>query len=189
MALSDIALCTRALIKLGARPIANFTEGSAESEIASLLYAPARDGLLSSYAWSFATLQVNLTRLPTPPVADYLYAYTLPTDVLRVISIGNNGGGQGVPFRLYRDVLHTNAETVTLTYITRPPESICPPYFDVALMARLSAEFCLPLTENTNRADLLAKLADQEFAKARQIDAQQDTPNRITDFTLINSRF
>lgn len=189
MALNDIALCTRALVKLGARPITSFTDGSAESEIASLLYAPARDGLLSSYAWSFATLQVNLTRLPSTPVADYLYAYTLPSDLLRVISIGSNGGGQGVPFRMYQNILQTNAETVTLTYIARPAESICPPYFDVALMARLSAEFCLPLTENTARADLLAKIADSEFAKARQIDAQQDTPNQITDFTLINSRF
>jgi hypothetical protein len=189
MALTDVALCTRALIKLGVRPITSFTDGSAESEIASLLYAPSRDGLLSSYALSFATLQVNLTMLFTQPIAYYDYAYSLPTDLLRVISVGANGTGKGIEFRMYRDVIHSNAESLILTYIARVPESICPPYFDVALMARLSAEFCLPLTENTSRADLLAKLADTEFMKARQIDAQQDTPNRLNDFTLINSRF
>jgi len=32
MALSAIALCSRALLKLGARPIAGFDEGTAESE-------------------------------------------------------------------------------------------------------------------------------------------------------------
>ena len=32
MAISAIALCSRALLKLGARPIASFDEGTAEAE-------------------------------------------------------------------------------------------------------------------------------------------------------------
>ncbi len=189
MALTDIELCTRALVKLGARPITSLSDGSSEAEIASLLYAPTRDGLLSSYAWSFATVQAALTLSSTAPVADYQFAYNLPNDILRVISIGANNAGSGIPYRMTGNVLHTNASGVILTYIARVSTAICPPYFDVALMARLSAELCLPLTENTSRADLLARLADQEFARARQIDAQQDTPNALTDFSLINSRF
>ena len=189
MAFTDIELCTRALVKLGARPITSFSDGSSESEISSLLYAPARDGLLSSYAWSFATVQVALTPTLPTPVADYAYAYDLPNDVLRILSVGDNGAGAGVPYRAVGDVLHTNAASIILTYIARVNETAFPPYFNTALMARLSAELCLPLTENTSRADLLARLADQEFARARQIDAQQDTPNAIKDFTLINSRY
>lgn len=189
MALTDIELSTRALIKLGARPIMSFADGSAESEIASLLFAPTRDGLLSSYAWSFATLQAALTPLPSPPIADFQYSYDIPNDALRILSIGQNGAGQGIPYRIIGDVLCTNADQIILTYIARVSTAVCPPYFDVALMARLAAEFCLPITENTSRADLLARIADQEFARARQIDAQQDTPNALQDFTLINSRF
>ena len=186
--LNDIGLCSRALIKIGARPITSFADGSAESEIASLLYAPARDGVLSSYAWSFATGQIALTRLATSPVADYKYAYQLPNDFLRALSAGNAGRGRGLRFRILRDTLQTNAEEVILTYIYRAAEEECPAYFDTVVIARLAAEFCIPLTENTSRADVIIKLAEQEFARARQIDAQQDTPNRIEDFSLIDVR-
>jgi hypothetical protein len=188
MALNDIGLCSRALIRIGARPISSFSDGTAESEIASVLYAPVRDAVLSAYGWSFATGQALLSRLSSPPLADYPYAYQLPLDYLRVISAGNGGRGRGLNFRVTRGTIQTAAEEVILTYIFRPAEEEFPPYFDMALIARLAAEFCLPLTENSSRAESLARLAEAEFAKARQIDAQQDTPNRIEDFSLISAR-
>jgi hypothetical protein len=188
MALNDIGLCSRALTRIGAHPITSFFDGTAESEIAGALYAPARDALLSAYGWSFATGQIALNRLLTPPVADYQYAYQLPTDFLRALSAGGAGRGRGLNFRISRNALHTNAEEVILTYIFRPEEEEFPAYFDMALIARLAAEFCIPITEGTSRAEALFNLADQEFARARQIDAQQDTPNRIEDFSLINAR-
>jgi hypothetical protein len=188
MALNDVALCSRALIRLGAAPITSFSDGTAESEIAGALFAPIRDALLSAYGWSFALGQVALAQLSTPPVADYRFAYQLPTDFLRAISAGSNGRGRGVNYRLARGALHTNAETVMLTYIFRPEEEEFPPYFDQALMARLAAEFAIPVTESTSRAEALYRLAEQEFQRARQIDAQQDSPNRLESFSLIDAR-
>ena len=38
MALNDVALCSRALIRIGAAPITSFNDGTAESEIAGALY-------------------------------------------------------------------------------------------------------------------------------------------------------
>jgi hypothetical protein len=93
-----------------------------------------------------------------------------------------------VSYRIARNILHSDAEAITLTYIFRPDESEFPPYFDAVLIARLSAEFCIPVTENTSRAEALYRMADIEFQRARQIDAQQDTPNRIEDFSLIQVR-
>lgn len=188
MALNDIGLCARALVQVGAHPITSFADGTTESEIAGLLYGPLRDALLSSYAWNFATGQVELTRLTTAPVVDYMYAYQLPNDFLRAISAGGAGRGRGLNYRIVGQTLQTNAEAVMLTYIYRPAEESFPPFFDRVLMLRLAAEFCLPLSENTARAASLAQLADQEFAKARQIDAQQDTPNRLENFPLIDVR-
>ncbi|MBI5164416.1 MAG: hypothetical protein HY985_11000, partial [Magnetospirillum sp.] len=78
MALSAIALCSRALLKLGAGTIASFDEGTAESEVSANLYPPLRDALLSSHPWNFATGQVGLPRLVAEPVADFAYAYQLP---------------------------------------------------------------------------------------------------------------
>lgn len=188
MPLTDIALCSRALIRIGAAPISSFEEGSAESEVAGALYGPVRDGLLSAYPWSFATGQVALPRLAESPAADYAYGFTLPDDFLRAISAGNGGRGRGLRYRIARGVLQANAEEVMLTYIFRPDESGFPPFFDAALMARLAAELCIPVTENTSRAEALYRLADLEYQRARQIDAQQDSPGRLESFSLIDAR-
>ncbi len=188
MALNDVGLCARALIRLGAAPITSFDDGTAESEIAGALFATVRDALLSSYAWSFASGQVALTELSSAPIADYQNAFALPNDFLRAISAGQGGRGRGVPYRIARGSLHTDAQEIVLSYIFRPEEEEFPAYFDIALIARLAAEFCIPVTENTSRADALYKIAEMEFARARQIDAQQDTPNRIENFTLTDIR-
>ncbi len=188
MALSDVALCARALIRIGAAPLSSFDDGTAESEIAGALYGPVRDALLSAYAWSFATGQVALAQLSEAPAADYAHAYQLPTDFLRALSAGTGARGRGLRYRISGNTLHTDADRVLLTYIYRPEEESFPPYFDAALIARLAAELTIPVTESTSRAETMFRLAEVEFERARQIDAQQDTPGRLENFSLIDAR-
>ncbi len=188
MALSAIALCSRALIKLGADGIASFEDGTAEAEVAASLYAPARDSLLSSHPWSFATGQVTLPKLAAAPLADFDLAFQLPDDFLRALSAGTGARGRGVDYRIAERRLHTNAPAVTLTYIFRPDESTFPAFFDQALIARLAAEFCIPLTDSTTRSEALHKLADDAQKQARTIDAQQESPTYIENFPLIGVR-
>jgi len=188
MALNDIALCARALIKIGANPITSFNDGTAESEIAGALYPSAKDSLLSAYPWTFASGQVVLNQVLDSPLADYSYAFELPTDFLRAISVGNGNKGRGVSYRIMQGQVHCNVKDIVLTYIYRVEEEEFPPFFDMALISRLSAEFSIPVTESTSRAQALYDFADKEFQKARQIDAQQDSPNRIENYPLIDVR-
>ena len=188
MALTDVALCSHALVKIGAHPITSFSDNSTEADVAGLLYGTVRDELLSSYGWSFATAQTILTELAQAPTADYDNAFQLPNDFLRALSAGTNGRGRGAEFRINQNTLQSNAENVLLTYIYRPDESAFPPFFDAALIARLAAEFVIPITESTSRAQAYLKIAEDAFSKARQIDAQQDTPQRLEQFSLIDAR-
>ncbi len=188
MALTALILCSRALLKLGAQTIASFDEGTAEAEVAANLYPSVRDAMLSSHPWSFATGQGTLARLAAAPAADHAHAYALPTALLRVLSAGGTGRGEGLHYRIQENRLHTDAEQVTLTWIFRPDEAAFPPFFASALIARLAAEFCLPLTENASRADILHRLAEQEIRHARTLDSQQASPRAIRDFPLITAR-
>jgi hypothetical protein len=188
MSLTALALCARALLRLGARPIASLTEGSAEAEIAATLYPGIRDALLSAHPWSFATGQATLAQLSAEPVADFAHAFQLPPGLLRVLSAGGSGRGRGIAFRLHEDRLHADAPAVTLTYIFRADEGSFPPFFAACLVARLAAEFCLPLTESASRAETLFRLAEQELRQARQIDSQQAMPRGIEDFPLVDVR-
>jgi len=188
MALSGIALCSRALLKLGAETIASFEEGTAEAEVAANLYPTVRDALLSSHPWSFATGQQRLAKLTAEPVADFTSAFQLPSDFLRALSAGTQQRGEGTEYRIAEQRLFANTDDLILTYIFRPREKAFPPFFDQILIARLSAEFCIPLTESTSRAETLLRLAENEFRRAKLIDSQQDYPGRLQDFSLIEAR-
>lgn len=188
MSLSSIELSSSALIKLGAEPISSFEDGSAEARVAGRLYPITRDALLSAHPWSFATAQAELARLAAEPTTDFAYAYLLPGDFLRALSAGDGGRGRGLVYRIVNRELHTNAASVVLTYVFRPSEGDFPAFFQSLLVSRLAAEFCVPLTENTSRAQQLARLAEGELRMAKLTDGQQDTPTRINDFPLVEVR-
>lgn len=188
MTLNAIDLCARALIRLGARPITSFDDGTVEAEVARNLYPQIRDGLLSSHPWSFATQQVRLPRLVAEPVADFAHAYQLPADFLRALSAGSGTRGRGMRYRIAETRLHSDADEVVLTYIYRPVEAVFPAFFAQAVIARLAAEFCLPITESISRAEALYKFAEDEMRRAKLVDAQQDTPETFEDFTLVEVR-
>jgi hypothetical protein len=188
MAITAITLCARALIKIGAQPIASFEDGTAEGEVARMLYTGLRDALLASHPWSFATTQATLPRLAQSPSAEFRYAFQLPPEFLRAISAGTSGRAAGLLYRIQGSRLLTDAEDVALTHIFRPDESAFPPFFSAALVARLAAEFCLPVTENTTRADMLARLAEAELRGARRADSQQASATALGEFPLISVR-
>ncbi len=189
MALSSIAICSRALLKLGANTIASFDEGTAEAEVAANLYPSIRDGLLSAHPWSFATAQTSLGKLAAAPIADFEAAFQLPSDFLRALSAGPEGRGRGVEYRIAESRLYANVNPIILTYVFRPDEQSFPPFFDQALITKLAAEFCIPMTESTTRSESLHKHAENEFRRAKMIDSQQDLPQRFEDFQLTEVRY
>lgn len=188
MSLSNIELCSAALVKLGAESISSFNDGTAEADIAKTLYDIVRDGLLGTHPWSFATAHAELVQLPTAPLTDFEYAFELPTDFIKGLSAGDECRSRGAVYQVIGREVHTNYEEITFAYVRRADEADFPAYFVSALVNRLAAEFCLPLTENSSRSELLFRLADTELKLAKLIDSQQDTPPRVEDFTLIEAR-
>lgn len=190
MAMSRIDLCSRALLKIGAHPIASFSEGTAEADVASNLYDYVRDALLSAHPWHFATTQKKLATLSAASGAEgSTSAYALPADCLRVLHAGTYEGGSGLVYRLANRTLYTNAGEIYLTYVFRADEADYPPYFDKVLIAHLAAEFCIPLTDSTSRWESLRKIAQEDLKQAKLINAQQATPASIDDFCLVEARF
>jgi hypothetical protein len=188
MPLTAVELCSAALIKLGAEPIASFTEERIEASVAARLYPIVLEGLLATHPWSFSITQQTLTASGSEPIADYAYGFALPAGCLRVLSAGYLGNGRGLDYRVQGSRLLANCTALVLTYQHRPAEADFPAFFVNALIARLAAELCLPITENTTRGETLHHLAQGELRLARLIDSQQSTPRRVEDFTLTQVR-
>lgn len=185
-----VKICSKALVRCGCNEISSFDESSTEATVAENFYDEVKENLLSSHPWSFALGQTSLSRLTATPVADYDFAYQLPTDFLKAISLGsgNRELGAGVDYRLFEDRVHTNCDSIILTYVFSAPEEIFPPFFTTALITMLAAELCLPLTENTSRTDLLFRLAERRFTDAKRIDSQQKPPVALVSNALISVR-
>ena len=183
-----ITLCSKALIKIGAKSITSFEEDTAEAEVANQLYESTLQNLLASYPWRFALVQKTLARLTDKPISDYQYAYQLPNDCVRVLSAGQNVKSSGLNYKIVGQKLYTNAENVVLNYIRRPEENAFPAFFVEALIGKLATEFCLPLTESTTRTDYVKKMSETSIATARLVDSQQNTHSSFQDFSLIEVR-
>ncbi len=185
MTLTSIDICSAALVKLGAASISSFDEETTEADVANTLYEVTRDGLLGLHPWSFALDYADLPIAKMPAADGFDTAFGLPGDLLKSISVSGASGGH-LPYQIKNGVLHlAGGDVARLHYIKRPDEGDFPSYFVSALVNRLAAEFCLPLTENAARSELLFKLADAELSLAKLIDSHQDTPPRVEDFTLI----
>lgn len=188
MPMTAVELCAAALVKIGARPFADFAEETAEAACARRLYPIARDLLLGLHPWSFTLAQARLAAELDSPLADFTHAFALPADHLRTISVGTGGRSRGIAYRVQGDRILCNAAEIVLGYQRRVPEAELPPFFLPLLVTRLAAEFCIPLTEGSSRAMDLYRLAEAELRSARLIDSQQATPQAFEDFTLIGAR-
>lgn len=188
MTLSDLEICSVALVKIGANGIASFDDDTIEADVASRLYETTLRGLIASHPWHFTLAESDLVRVDEPARAGFSNVFELPMDQLRIISAGTSDRARGLDYRIAGNRLLCNSGQVVLSYQRRPETETFPAFFVQALSARLAAEFCLPLTEGTSRADALFKLAAAELKIARLIDSQQTTPRAVEDFTLIAVR-
>ena len=85
MAQSVIDICNSALQRVGATTILSLSDNSPEARACSVAYDSNRRDELRKHRWNFATQRAVLAPDSTAPAFDFDYAFTLPSDCLRVI--------------------------------------------------------------------------------------------------------
>ena len=186
--MTDVEICSMALLKLGASPIQSFDDSSVEAELAASLYPSLRDAVLVSHPWEFSLAESRLETDPDPAEGGFAFAFRLPADLLRSLTAGPPGHPRGTVFKVSGLRLLCDRGDVTLVYQRRIPADLYPPHFVQALVARVAAELCIPLTESTSRSQALQSLAQAELRHARLIDSQHAAPTIVEDFPLLSVR-
>ncbi len=187
MALSKIDLCSKALLKIGAFPISSFDGDTPEQIISDHLYYVVKHQLLSEYNWSFATIQRELNMINAKPLFNFKYVFTLPEDVISVITADNLCGGK-IDYKIVKDELHTNSDNVLLKYVYDCPEEYFSSDFITLIIEKLAGEFAIPLTENTAKANYFLNNANLLLLKAKSKDGLQKKPSSIKNFVLSDVR-
>jgi len=180
MALTKIDICSQALIKCGADTINSFTDGTHESNVCSVMYDTIKKALLYYTFWNFGIKKVQLNRLSeTPTDKKYLYAYSLPGDIIRIRSVFDEFGSTDFGYKKEGQKVFSNNPTAFVEYVQNMEETNMPSFFVEALVAKVATEINEAVTGSGALTSRLATDFQQKLRASRIADGQENPPQNI----------
>jgi hypothetical protein len=179
MAPTKFDICSRALTRVGAKPIVSFDEATAEAIVAAREYEPKVQEALSAHPWRFATDQRVLNKLQDVPAGRWGFAYQAPSQVLTVHTV--TLGDVPIEYDRYGDKIFTNEDgQLVIDYTFRAAEATWGTLFTAALTEELAAIFALALARDQGLHDTLYNKAEEVlWPRARLRESQQQTTRRM----------
>tara|TARA_Y100000356_G_C11259086_1_gene292219 strand:+ start:1097 stop:1690 length:594 start_codon:yes stop_codon:yes gene_type:complete len=182
---SAIDICARALILIGADPITSFDDGTTEALVSVNVYEDMARASLVNARWRFATNQAVLNRLTAEPTGRYDFAYQQADGTLMVHAVTVNDNP--IEYQIYGDKIFANTSStdeLVADFTFRANEDTWPSYFTIAVEYALATLFATSIARDANLAALMKTASSDAMAKARSLDAQQQTTRK-----LVTSRF
>lgn len=187
MAASDVSICSNALLMLGAKPISSLSENNDKARLAANLYEPVRNYVLRRHPWNCAVKRVALAPDTDVPAFDWDFQFTLPSDFMRVLSVGESGNESA--FEIESGKLMCDDNPALLRYIWRNDN---PATWDDMLVwgvtISMKAVFAYPVTQSTSLEQLVEAALVDVLKQARAVDGQDGTPPTLGDTPLLNAR-
>lgn len=185
MATSEVDICNSALAKLGVEPITSFLDNTKRGRLCALQYPKIRTKLLRMHPWNFATKQVQLTPLVTPPLFEYAYQFNLPADFIRTVSAYCPSSR----YTLEGKFILSNDATIDFSYIFDVTDVfLYDPLFSELLALGLAIELCYPLVQSRELYTSLLQVFTEEIRLVRTVNAQDTIPKAMEPDYLLNAR-
>jgi hypothetical protein len=188
MSATPVSICSNALLMLGDRPIADFNEGTDRATIAANTWESSRDFVLRRHPWNCAVKRVILSPDVTGPAFDYAYQFQLPSDFLRLLSIGEEG--TRTRYRLESRKVLMDENACRLRYIWRNDN---PATWDAMLIEAMTrvmrAVFSYAITQSGNLEQLMMQELQPILREARAVDGTEDEPEALDESPLMAARF
>lgn len=185
---SAVSICSNALLLLGDSPINSFDDDSERARVASNLWPDLRDFVLRSHPWNCATKRVVLSPLPQAPAFDFNYAFTLPTDWLRTLQIGQRG--ERPEYQIEGRTILMQENVCRLRYIWRNDN---PATWDAMLVEAMTqvmkAAMAYPITQAGSIEQLAQQVLQPMLKSARAVDGQEDDVDYLDDSPLYQAAF
>ena len=186
---SIVDICNSALNLLGASTISALTDDNKNARLCNQRYEPVRNRVFRGHAWNCLHKRVQLAQDSTAPVVEYTYAYTLPSDCLRVLKIHTGSTDSivsDIDYKLEGRNIVTDEGTVYLIYIALDED---PNNYDVYLQESIShmlaSDLAYAITNNATLAKNYMERADERLREARFIDATENALGTVesSEFT------
>ena len=186
---SAIDIASRALVLIGAEPITSFDSSSTEALVATNMYEDTVRATLAASRWRFATDQAELNQLSDTPTGRFDLAHQLPSNLLVLHGVTIND--RLIDYTVYGDKVFsdsTTTDTLIADYTYRATEDNFPSYFSLALEYSLASIFATSIARDDGLMQVIETKAQQLMAKARNLDAQQQTTRKLATSRFVTNR-
>lgn len=188
MSATAVSICSNALLRLGAQTIASLEESNDRARIAANLYESVRDSTLRSHPWNCAVKRVVLAPDTVAPAFDFTAAFTLPGDWLKTLQVGLDG--YEVDYKTESGKIMASGTSLPLRYIWR---NTVPSTWDAmlieAMQLAMAAAMAYGITKSASMVEVHEKKLAQHMKHCRATDGQDDPPETLGDFPLLQARF
>jgi hypothetical protein len=188
MSATPVSICSNALLMLGDNPIADFDEGTDKARLASNLWGFARDAVLRRHPWNCAIKRVTLAPDEAVPAFDYGHQFTLPSDWLRTLSVGQEGDRPR--YKMEGGKLLMDETVCRLRYVWRNDN---PATWDALLVETMTHVmrnlFAYPTTQSGSLEQLVNSTVQAAIREARAVDGSEDEPEAFDDSPLLRARY
>lgn len=186
---TSVSICSNALLMVGAQTINSFDgDLSDRQRLAVNLYPTVRDYVLSCHPWNCCIARVLLNPDTVAPLFDYANTFTIPANFLRMLSIGERGAE--ADYRIEGGKLLCDESPIRLRYIFKNEvEATWTPLLVMAVTQAMRQVLAYPITQSASLEQLIDQTLEPILKKARTIDSQDQPPETLGDFRLLNSRY
>lgn len=170
-----VDIANRALARVGYQMISRLDEGSNAANYCSSLLPDALNEVYSAHPFGCAVRRVVLSPDTQRPAFGYAYAYPLPGDCARVLSVETLG-----EYAIESGCIVTDMDNCQICYIAIPqtPNDTSPQMIKL-ITEQLAYLICMPLTRNESLTARLLSDYSQDYALAVKYDTygayQSDT--------------
>ena len=189
---TEVSVINDALALLGAGTISSRTENTEAARVANRIFDTNRDAVLRAHPWNFAIKRASLANTGTTPTFTYDYAFTIPSDCLRVLGVTEDIDGtetDDVPHKIEQGEILCDESSIYVMYIFREdnPEN-WDAKFAEALSAKLAFKMSYSLTQSLPLQEQMKKYWEQTLSEARSFDGMEGTMDAFIVDTWLDAR-
>lgn len=191
---NPIKICSNALMMLGAKPIASFSESEGmgsnldRAKLCDSLYPGLRLAILRGHYWNTCARRVLLSPDGQKPAFGYAYRFLLPGDWLRTWGVGDRNTRGRLDYRTEGRYLLCDEPVMPLHYGADVPEDQWDTLLVDVMTVAMAARLAYPITSSTSVEEAKKIELRDLLREARATDGQDDPPETLGDFPLLQSR-
>lgn len=195
------SICNIALTRIGCKEITSLeNDQDREAIYCRRLFHPARRSVLASHHWNGAKRSVQLTAIAAATITPifWSYAFTLPTDMVRLISVHPSDDlNAGCPYAV-ENANDTDADSVLMSDSNQIYIQYVFDNTDLGTMGQgfrdvlgfvLARDLCMALGKSTNKFELTNQEYRRALTNGKSVDGFQNYPSRLAGGSWVQARY